>query len=201
MRFIIKRGEPESFKVWKALENKDWQPSYSKLSNPEKRDVYDALLKEQGGICCYCERELKGKDYHLEHLNPQAAHDGDDLDFNNFLCSCLNKTAKGDPLHCGQEKGDEILPVHPHQANCQERFVFTANGKINGVDEAAKQAINILALDLGKLNDHREKVLEPFMDPDLSDQELKEFVQKYIDDKGNLSPFLSAVKCVFNDYI
>ena len=74
MRFIVKAGEPESFRVWKALENEDWIPSFDDLSNPEKRDVYAALIKEQKGICSYCERELEGKDYHLEHLNPQAAN-------------------------------------------------------------------------------------------------------------------------------
>jgi len=201
MRFIVKAGEPESFRVWKALENEDWIPSFDDLSNPEKRDVYAALIKEQKGICSYCERELEGKDYHLEHLNPQAANDGDDLDFNNFLCSCLNKTAKGDPLHCGQEKGNEILPIHPLQPDCQQQFTFTGDGKINGVDEVANNTIEILALDLGKLNDLRENALAPFLDPTLTVQELGDFVKKYMEDREKSNPFLSAVEHVFSDYI
>jgi uncharacterized protein (TIGR02646 family) len=201
MRFIVKGDEPESFRAWKALENEDWIPSFDYLGNPQKRDVYDALIKEQRGICSYCERELEGKDYHLEHLNPQAAHNGDDLDFNNFLCSCLNKTAKGDPLHCGQEKGDEILPIHPLQSNCQQQFTFTGDGKIKGVDDAASQTIRILALDLGKLNDLRENALDPFLDPTLTDQELENFVKKYMEDREKSNPFLSAVEYVFSDYI
>lgn len=201
MRFIFKGGEPVSFTAWKALANEDWLPSFDNLGNPQKRDVYNALIKEQKGICSYCERELEGKDYHLEHLNPQAAHNGDDLDFNNFLCSCLNKTAKGDPLHCGQEKGDKILPIHPLQSNCQQQFTFTGDGKINGVDDAASQTIRILALDLGKLNDLRENALDPFLDPTLTDQELENFVKKYMEDREKSNPFLSAVEYVFSDYI
>jgi len=201
MRFIVKRGEPESFIAWKALKNEEWTPSFDDLANPQKRDVSDALIKEQRGICCYCERELGAKDYHLEHLNPQAAHDEDDLDFNNLLCSCLNKTAKGDPLHCGKEKGDKVLPIHPFQTNCQQQFTFTGDGKIKGVNEAANQTIKILALDLGKLNDLRENALEPFLDPDLTVPELDEFVKKYTEDKEKSNPFLSAVEYVFSDYI
>jgi uncharacterized protein (TIGR02646 family) len=201
MRDIVKGDEPESFTAWKALANEDWIPSFDDLSGQKKRDVYAALIKEQREICSYCERELKGKDYHLEHLNPQAAHDGDDLDFNNFLCSCLNKTAKGDPLHCGQEKGNQILPIHPLQSNCQQKFTFTGDGKIKGVDDAASQTIEILALDLGKLNDLRENVLEPFLDPDLTDQEFDDFVKEYIEDRDKSKPFLSAVEFVFRDYI
>ena len=201
MRFILKGNEPKSFKIWKELENEDWKPTYSQLSNPEKKDVYNSLLKEQRGICCYCERELEENDYHLEHLNPQAHHCGDDLDFNNFLCSCLNKTAKGDPLHCGQEKGDEVLPIDPLQTNCQQQFTFTGNGKIKGVDEVANKAVEILALDLGKLNDLRENALAPFLDPDLTDQELVDFVKKYIEDREKSNPFLSAIEYVFSDYI
>lgn len=201
MRFINKGDEPESFTTWKALENEEWQPSYSELSNPEKRDVYNALLKNQGFICCYCESEITNDDYHLEHLNPQSAEEGDDLDFNNFLCSCLKNTSKGDPLHCGKEKADEILQVHPLQPNCQDHFTFTADGKIQGANVGAENSIRVLALDLGKLNNLRANALEPFLDPDLSEQELAEFVNKYIEEKEMLSPFISAVKCVFSSYI
>ncbi|MGF1826230.1 TIGR02646 family protein [Vibrio splendidus] len=201
MKFINKGEEPASFATWKALENEEWQPSYSELSNPEKRDVYNALLRDQGFICCYCESEITNGDYHLEHLNPQSAEEGDDLDFNNFLCSCLKNTSKGDPLHCGKEKADEILEVHPLQPNCQDYFTFTADGKIQGENVGAENSIRVLALDLGKLNDLRANALDPFLDPDLSEQELAEFVNKYIEDKEMLSPFISAVKCVFNGYI
>ncbi|EKO3906854.1 TIGR02646 family protein, partial [Vibrio fluvialis] len=109
MRFINKGVEPPTFTEWKNLANDDWQPSYNELSNPVKQDVYDALLKEQGFLCCYCESDISNGDYHLEHLNPQSADEGDDLSFANFLCSCLKNTSKGDPLHCGKSKEDEIL--------------------------------------------------------------------------------------------
>lgn len=203
MRYIRKGIEPQSFTNWKGAANEDWTPTYNELSNPEKRNVYNALLQEQGHICCYCERRLtlESGDYHIEHLNPQSADDDDALDFANFLCSCLRTTVKGDPLHCGMKKGSNVIPVTPFQLNCSENFRFTADGKINGVNEQAIKTIEILALDISKLNDLREKALEPFLDPDLSVDDLKDFVEKYIDIGQELNPFISMVEHVFSEFI
>ena len=92
MIFIKKKNEPQEYTDWKNFENENWIPTFDKLSGSVKKSVYDALLVEQGNICCYCERELHDNDYHIEHLNPQFKHEGDDLDYSNLLCSCLNKT-------------------------------------------------------------------------------------------------------------
>ncbi len=55
MKHIKKNQEPEKFTNWKALENDDWKPSWDdNFQTPEKPVVHDALLKEQGYICCYC---------------------------------------------------------------------------------------------------------------------------------------------------
>lgn len=203
MRAINKNAQPQELTDWKDSATEDWQPTYSDLSGNVKRAVYDALLTEQGHICCYCERELRDDDFHIEHLNPQAEHAGDDLDFTNFLCSCLNTTAKGAPLHCGKTKANKIIPIHPLQTDCQSKFQFHANGKINGIDENSEKTIALLKLNIPKLNDFRSKVLEVFLDEDLTDEDLTLFVNGYIalnnDDQYN--PFVSAVECVFAEYI
>lgn len=202
MRFIAKGSEPEQFKDWKALENDDWKPTYDDLANPEKQAVFTALIAEQKGLCCYCERELKESDCHLEHLNPQSAGAGDDLDFNNFLCSCLRTTDKGDPLHCGMKKGNELLPITPLQAGCGAYFSFSGDGKIKGLNDEAKKTIEILALDIPKLIDLRKGTLDAFYDEALSIEEQTEFLQKYISEEGdNPSPFISAIKSVFSVYL
>ena len=161
------------------------------------------MLQEQGYICFYCERRLtpESGDYHIEHLNPQSADDDDALDFANFLCSCLRTTVKGDPLHCGMKKGANIIPVTSFQLNCSENFKFTADGKITGVNEQAIKTIEILALDISKLNDLREKALELFLDPYLSVDDLKDFVEKYIDIGPELNPFISMVEHVFDEFL
>lgn len=201
MRYIVKTSEPESFTQWKDLANDDWQPSYKELSGPVKRDVYQSLLDEQGYICCYCERELVDKDYHMEHLNPQCEHSGDDLDYDNLLCSCQNKIKKGSPRHCGNAKDDIRLQIHPLQEDCQQQFTYKANGKIDGENDIAKQTIKDLALDLNKLSDLRAKAMEVFLDSELTDDDLREFVEVYTANNEQLNPFVSAVEYVFRDSI
>ena len=56
MKYIKKNIEPESFTVWKKLASDDWQPCWDNFGKPEKIQVHNSLLREQGFICCYCER-------------------------------------------------------------------------------------------------------------------------------------------------
>ncbi|WP_423808293.1 TIGR02646 family protein (plasmid) [Photobacterium damselae] len=203
MRYIFKGPEPKIFTDWKNLANEDWQPSYKLLSNPEKKAVFRSLIQEQGGICCYCERKLEPNDYHIEHLNPQAEHNDDDLDYENLLCSCLRKTAKGAPLHCGKTKEDYELKVTPLDPNCQQQFNFSSDGSITALTQEAKEAIEILKLDLEKLCDMRAKMFEPFLDPELEQEEFLAFIRGYVkkDSNGFYNPFVSAVESEFSEFL
>ncbi len=58
MRYIKKQQTPQEFLDWKAKSNEDWQPTWDDLKNPEKTIVRQSLLKEQGYICCYCQRRI-----------------------------------------------------------------------------------------------------------------------------------------------
>ena len=101
MKHIVKQEEPQVFSDWKGLSSMDWQPSYDILSGPVKRVVKQALMAEQGYLCCYCERRLAEEDSHIEHFRPQSHPGTDPLDFYNMLCSCQNRLKKGVPRHCG----------------------------------------------------------------------------------------------------
>jgi len=199
MRYICKANEPEKFAKWKALANSDWQPTYNDLSGEIKAEVFCSLLKEQGNICCYCERELVDGDYHIEHLNPQSAHVGDDLNYANFLCSCLNKTARGDPLHCGKLKGSDYIEVHPLLVNCSSEFSFVASGEITGRTEPAQRTIATLGLDINKLTSMRKTALEPFLDDAIEGDDFLKFVQNYLtpSEMGHLNPFQSMITEIF----
>lgn len=199
MRYIAKGIEPIEFSDWKALENEDWKPNYNELSGLVKTAVYNSLIEEQKGICCYCERELATPDYHIEHLNPQHKDEGDDLDYSNLLCSCLNKTTKGAPLHCGKLKGHEILPITPLQNDCQSKFEYTAMGEILGVNEEANRTIHILGLDIEKLVRMREFAASPFISEELDDDEFISFVEGYVtpNQDGSLNPFCSMIEFLF----
>ena len=205
MKYIQKGTEPQEFTDWKAVANEDWQPSYDLLSGAEKRAVKAALMTEQGFVCCYCERRLSDADSHIEHLQPQGMAGVDSLDFANMLCSCQNNLKPKEPRHCGNLKGDWYdanLLISPLDPNCETRFAFLANGEIHAArnsDKRASETISRLGLAIPKLNALRRKAIEPFLDPQLSMEEVAQFSQGYLrpDPKGMFAEFFTTIRYLF----
>ena len=159
MRYIKKGQEPQIFTDWKAKENDDWKPIYSNLQKPEKPIVHDALLEEQGYICCYCGMSITSDISHIEHLQPQNEKDSDKpkdlemaIDFSNLLASCgfsekykiSDSEQKYETVlhclqHCGCKRGNKPLSVSPLQVDCADFFRYTGSGEIRPVEDPAKQ--------------------------------------------------------------
>ena len=186
MKHIVKVQDTPFFDEWKAIDDHEWKKTYDDLVNPEKKEVKDSLMKEQGYICCYCERRLTNDYSHIEHFDPQSNNSVDTLNYTNMLCSCQDQLKKGEPRHCGISKGswfDKDLLISPLDSNCEGRFAYTADGKIQPAtefDAAATKTIEKLKLDIGILNDFRNKAIEPFLDSDLNDGEVSRFVNGYL---------------------
>ena len=188
MKHIVKDKDTPIFDEWMALANRDWQPTYGEggLRGAEKRDVKDSLMKEQGYICCYCERQLTDDDSHIEHFNPQSNDAEATLDYTNMLCSCQDQLKKGEDRHCGNSKGnwfDRDLLISPLDSNCERRFAYTADGEIqpaNESDDAATMTIEKLKLNIGILNERRKKAIEPFLNEYLDEQDFLKFVNGYL---------------------
>ena len=186
MKQIVKDQNTPDFDKWKALANEDWQPTYENLRDPEKKEVKDSLMKEQGYICCYCECRLTDDDSHIEHFNPRSNNAANPLDYTNMLCSCQNRLEQGEPRHCGHLKGDWFdnrLLVSPLDPDCEGHFAYTADGKIQPArksDDAARMTIEKLGLNINKLSAIRKKAIEPFLDENLSEREFSQFVSGYL---------------------
>ncbi len=209
MKFIEKGKEPEDFTMWKEQENDDWHPSYAYLRGDPKKAVKDALMREQGYLCCYCERRLTDDDSHIEHFMPQYEETVDPLDYSNMLCSCQNQLKKGEPRHCGNRKGewfDNTLLVSPLDAGCETRFFFTADGNIYAdsmTDNAAKETIEHLGLNIPKLKALRASSIEPFLEETLAEEEIRDFVRGYLSKDGNgmYGEFWTTIQYLFKDYV
>lgn len=204
----IKKGlEPLAFSQWKALENDDWKPSYGDLSGAVKKAVTDSLMQEQGNICCYCEQAITPSDSHIEHLNPQEHAEALALDYGNMLRSCQNRLKKGQPRHCGNAKGSWYEAKHfisPLMQGCEERFAFDGFGNIqpaSETDTAAAITIQTLALDIPKLNTARREALAPFLDPELTPQEMTDFAEGYLrtNPDGGFNSFWTTIKQVIGN--
>ena len=207
MKHIRKNAEPQTFTEWKMHHKDNKQLHYGMLVGDLKQEVKDALLAEQGYICCYCERRLTNHNSHIEHLRPQSDPAADPLDYTNLLCSCQKLLDKGAPRHCGNLKGqwyDEELLVSPLDPSCETRFAFNADGKIKPAqdqDLAAQETIERLGLGIPKLNNLRASAIEPFLDESLSADELKLFVENYLEknSSGMFGEFWGMIRYLFGD--
>jgi len=198
MKYIKKGLEPTALAAWKAQANTDWYPNYKDLRNPEKPIVLDALLAEQGHLCCYCESEIEPATAHIEHLRPQADPAVDALDYGNMLGCC---TA---PARCGAAKGDWWEPemVSPLNPSCEWRLTYLGDGRIGSVspeDGAAARTIAQLKLDAPELRALRREVITAFIAETCSPEEFEICLRRHLepDERGRLRHFHSAVRQVF----
>lgn len=186
MRHFVKGAAPASFDAWKAQANEDWQPSYGGLQNPQKRELHQALLDEQGQLCGYCGRGISLTDSHIEHFRPQEQREDLALDFNNLLASCIRETQPGAPLHCGHAKGhdfDEARHVSPLDPACEQRFGYTLTGAILPKDDKATYMVGLLKLDIEFLHNRRGDALARVFDAafieSATDEELQTLARAY----------------------
>lgn len=170
MKRIVKDPEPEVFSEWKANDRMAHQPNWNRVRSPVKQQLHEALMQEQGFLCCYCESSVTADDSHIEHFRPRKKYPAFQFDYDNLLCSCQRELSPGEPRHCGHRKGDwfdENLLVSPLAPNCEERFTFTANGDIfphRDNDAGAKETIRKLGLNIDKLRALRAAAVDGLYD-------------------------------------
>ena len=154
MKYIVKESEPLEFTNWKK-QDKMFQrgnPKWNRVPSSVKDNIRESLKKEQGYICCYCERKLRNNDYHIEHFKPKDKFSALQLDYSNLICSCQLELEKGEPRHCGNSKENYIIPITPLMKNCENKFKYTVDGQIQYTDEDSNVTIQTLNLDIDKLN-------------------------------------------------
>jgi len=169
MKHILKQQEPTMFSQWKSEWPSACPPSFDSLrGTPVGNFVKQALIKEQGNLCCYCERQISEADSHFEHFRPIKDYDHLSLDYENLFCSCIKDRKKGGPLHCGHLKGDwfdENMLISPLDSSCESRFKYGSTGTIipiSSKDIAAKTTIIKLGLDHGTLRHSRRALIDIF---------------------------------------
>lgn len=214
MRYIKKSEEPESFAAWKGLANEEWTPSWEGLSNPQKTDVHNALLQEQGLICCYCGMRITKESSHIEHLKPRTTYPELALEYYNLLASCQGESEElpPEPVHCGHKKGkwyDQHLMVSPLEANCINFFKYNGDGEILPTEDSDKQdaaetTISKLGINIPKLTAMRREAIDGVLlaIDGLTDEEIQQLAQGYAqpDADGRYTPFCDAIGYILNQY-
>lgn len=126
-------------------------PSYSAMKKQ--------LLKDQGYVCCYCNRSITGVGDITEHVEPKSVNRHLVGEYKNLLVACeggqqIPLTVTGNtkkarrrlyPLHCDQKKGHQFLLMSPFSRTCEWDVKYNpVNGQVYG---------NTTVMDMvGKLN-------------------------------------------------
>ena len=109
-----------------SVDNANWDEFCSYRAGASLRELRASLLRNQHGLCAYCEIEIKEPDRQIEHVVPRS--DGTfgnrrALDISNMLICCLGGTKAvygqgeyerqdyyrqptADNMSCGQAKGN-----------------------------------------------------------------------------------------------
>lgn len=211
MKFIVKDAELQELIDWKQ-DDKMFQrgnPKWDRLTPLVKDKIRESLKREQGYICCYCERELIPNDYHIEHIKPKGfpIYKKFQIDYDNLLCSCQNETAKGEPRHCARSKDnwyDLNLFISPLDPLCEDKFTYTYDGHIlpaDPNDNAALATILKLQLFTDKMNNYRKAVIDLFIDDEITDIEVSILKENYLIHKdkngGKFNAFYTTIKNLF----
>lgn len=221
MIHIQKADEPEAFREWKKA-NPD--ASYGDMPGDVVLALRNALLDEQGFVCCFCgcglgpvspgsklasQRPLKKGDGHNirnAHIIPQSVEPGRALDYANICASC-NTDKHKDQEHCDARQANNRLPISPLQQDCLSFFSFDADGKIYPNSQKspedqqrAQQTIDILGLDDPALCHDRKESLKTFSD---SMEELQQVALRNLSRRnrhGAFTPFYFVVLSYYGSF-
>ncbi len=161
MKQIKKAKEPPSL----LAHRKKSHANYDNYA--EKDDLRDALVKEQGHICCYCMQRIasSAENMKIEHRQPQKKYPELQLDYQNILASCKGNDggAKHLPRHCDTSKGEQEITLNPDEQskNCETLIKYKSNGLIYSDDHKINQELNdILNLNTQTLVNNRKAIID-----------------------------------------
>jgi uncharacterized protein (TIGR02646 family) len=211
MKYIEKGDPPAELLKWQRSDKKFQKGVgiWRRVPGHVRTPIRQALLEEQGYLCCYCEKAIVDDQYHVEHIQPQGVPATEHLgaNYDNILCSCLKDTATGEPLHCGRAKQhwyDEALYISPLSPDCEQKFRYSYDGRIlpaDSTDSATIATIDHLKLDIPKLKALRKATIDPFLDPSLSPEDIDELTTSYLVDKvdngGRFNEYYTMIKYLF----
>lgn len=172
MRTIKKGKEPRVLVTYRKKDD----ATFNNLPGDVKKEIQDQLVREQHGLCCYCQSRIRasGDGMKVEHWQSQSPYKYPErqLDYSNMLGACCGGQKYGqkssrEQHHCDTLKGDSDLcfsvcdSAHPIERKIQ----FSSLGRISSDDPDIDDAINnVLNLNLSVLIENRKKALTGFLE-------------------------------------
>lgn len=188
MKFIKKAKSPPQFECWKKQSSpSNWNDLPGSLPQQMLPDVFYysknelriSLSHEQGKTCCYCEMQLTldPSCCKIDHIIPQSHPKGKNLVFNysNLGLSCNGgekDTISPKILHCDSHKGNSLILITPYNKTCEKKFKFDLNGKIITSSDDVNKTVDILNLNIAKLNNWRRNAIAGYVFANSTDTQL-----------------------------
>ncbi|NJO16054.1 MAG: TIGR02646 family protein [Thioploca sp.] len=155
MKPIQKSKEPASL----LAHRKQIHSNYDNY--PNKDELRDYLLAEQGYICCYCMQRIKKETMKIEHWQPQSKYQEKQLDYQNLLAACQGNAGKPKQLQHGDtHKGEQEITINPIN-NLLEPIKYRKDGRIYSDDHNINQDLNnVLNLNTQTLVNNRAEIID-----------------------------------------
>jgi uncharacterized protein (TIGR02646 family) len=194
MRAITKGVEPRSLTAHRQTAHCDYD------NYPSKEDLRQALVAEQGALCCYCMGRIRGgpTTMKIEHWRCQARHPGQQLMFRNLLGAC--RGGEGQPVdlqHCDTRKGDRDLlwnPADPEH-HIETRIQYGSDGTIQSEDPVFDSHLNdVLNLNEERIRSNRKSVLTALLEwwnkeKPVPRARIEREIAKRVNPGGDLAPY------------
>lgn len=216
MKFIRKGQPPQELISWTHEDSKDQDGNpirwgYNDMPADVRAAVKNSLIAEQGGLCCYTGRRINFGTSHIEHLKPQQnCENHEDTEYRNLLAAYPSSTAKNGCAYGAHKKAnwyDENLFVHPLRADCEVRYRYRFDGKIEARtnnDAGVVETIQQLDLKNKELVGMRKAAIHGAL---LSDPLRKKQVERLMaamddrDASGNFREFCFVIKQACEEYL
>lgn len=191
MKYIEKKIQNEPFRLKNYRDTTPGAVYEGGYGDGKERPLKNALLKEQGHICAYCNCRIStdlNSEYkpriEVEHYFSQKEYPHFDLDYENMLGVCNGITIDKNE-HCDKSKKEKSLKrLDPRKPGVESLLTYSLDGKIKATanNEDVKSDIELL-----NLNDiFLEKSRKQSMDNAINDLKKKYPVRqwtKYIIEK------------------
>lgn len=151
MKHITKGPEPAEWKAYRTTEGVDFS------AEPELKN---ALLKEQGFLCCYCMCRIEFDKMKVEHFVPRSVKPALKFEYNNLLGACMGLCAAEE--NCDTRKKNTEISINPlsRAPNCENVITYSAFDGAILTEEAYFKDVNItLNLNDTRIKRNRKEVL------------------------------------------
>jgi uncharacterized protein (TIGR02646 family) len=138
--------------------------TWASVHGDQKEQLRDVAVREQGGLCAYCNQVLRGDSTTtIEHWRPRSDPATDEFAWEDMLAVCPGGTPK-QPT-CDRSRGKRPLTLHPARAvpDVEKIVRFRLDGQVNVDAKYRHEVCEVLGLDAPLLVLNRKEAVDALL--------------------------------------